>query len=449
MRITCLPFLPAAVLTALLGWAPPTLAQRAPAPPPCTPDAYQGFAPTGYKGNPETDFDWHRRVRAVTSREGGQACQRYVLSAAPRLGPFDSINTVDLGGGVKGFIAQREARSWLFTALGRDVLGGPVTGEIAREDLDNGLASARTVLLSYPGEDGLRHFVRVGRGQIVARSPQGYDVSGGHVTELGSRHQPPPLPLSGIGLLRVWLPDRGMGLLDTLTLREVVPPRYQGSGVLTHADKPWLLFGHMLATPGAPARVDFFLPDGTPLALPAARDFALYHISDEMQYLALTDTQDTACHYLDAQRRPLLPMAVPKLAGYPCPHLSASDPLRFATADGQVHRYLYIPGQGMQALGAPVPGQLLDGRRGRFVLQLPPKGLPAAPASAPAAPSVAAAPARYQVYRDDGQPIPDALGFEGFENLGCGTWRLQREGVWYELDGKDQLSTRLTYPFSC
>lgn len=445
MRITCLPFLSAALLTALLGWAPPTLAQRAPALPPCTPDAYQGFAPTGYKGSLETDVDWHRRVRAVASQEGGQACQRYVLSAAPRLGPFDSISTVDLGGGVKGFIAQRDAQSWLFTALGRDILGGPVPGEITDEYQPGIMTSPRTALLSYQAADGLRHFVRVSRGQVVARSPQGYNVSGGHVTELGARHQPP----QGMNLLRVWVPDRGMGLLDTRTLREVAPPRYQGSGVLTHANKPWLLFGHMLATPGAPARVDFFLPDGTPLALPAVRDFALYHIGDEVQYLALTDAQDTACHYLDAQRRPLLPMAVPKLAGDPCPHLSASDPLRFATADGQVHRYRYIPGQGMQALGAPVPGQLLDGRRGRFVLRLPPKGLPAAPASAPAAPGVADAPARYQVYRDDGQPIPDALGFEGFENLGCGTWRLQREGVWYELDSKDQLSTRLTYPFSC
>lgn len=419
---------------------------------PCASGAYRGYTPAGAKGAMKTDIDWHRRVRAVPSTEAGQACLRYALRAAARLGTFDSLQSTSLGG-VTGFLAQRGAQAWLLTALGQDVLDGPFDGpltHVPQPPQPPGTRAAResgSVLLSFT-RAGATHYARLHKGQVVARSPHGYAAQGA-ASELQNRYPPAP----GMPLRQVQAAGQGAGLLDVHSLREVVPTRYQASGVLTGDGRmPWLLFGQGGGSADAPSRrVDFFLPDGTPLDWPATRAFALHAApGGALAYLALHDPADTACRYINAQRQPLLPAPVPKPAGQPCPLLQEGQPLRFTSADGQVHRYRYSLAGGLQALGPPLPGRLLASGPGRFVLQHP-QGRTAAQAAAgeSSAPDLGAAAPGYQVYRDDGQPLPDALGFSGFEDLGCGRWRLLREGVWYTLDAQGQLSLHASTPSAC
>lgn len=452
---------------------PPARAQAAPVPdaPRCQSNAYQGYVNTGRAGGLQTDVEWHRRVRPVTSTAtDGSACLRYVLRAAPRLGPFDEVAPASLGGGTLGFLAYQGDQTRLLTVLGRDVLGGPATGGLQHRDrISSPLAANAALWQTQPTDGSGTRYVWLHQGRVLAQAGP-YQVRGWH-----SRWEEPQWRryLEPVSAPNATAKPSGAGLLDLRTLREVVPTRYADAGVLFHWDsatrqaKPWLLAGvHTAkpATPGAPGvqaqdRYEFFYPDGKPAPLPAASAYALKQPLQGAgpEYLALTDAQGSACHYYNARLQPLLPLAVPKPAGQDCPPLRADDALRFTTADGLTHRYRYRPGQPLQALGAPLPGELAAGREGRLVLQVREPAPAAAPvASAASAASAAASAAqpqppapRWRVYSDAGQPLLDGRAFEGFEDMGCGHWRFLLDGQWQQLTPEGQLSPRLTMPFSC
>ncbi|MDO5624187.1 MAG: hypothetical protein Q4G71_05825 [Pseudomonadota bacterium] len=478
---------------------------------PCVDYAYTGYGPTGPKGEWEVDLTWQRRVRAEASPAG---CLRYVLRAAPREGAFDSLEPVPLGGSVTGFVGTRDDRQWLFDPFGRRLLdeafnggveiaytGGPLT--------DDHLPAA----LTLKAGKGRYTYLRVQNGRMVARAPHGYTLQSSS-TPLGGQHRP-----VNFGAFKRVATQEGrveaVGLIDLRSLREVVPPRYADVGVLAEGEerKPWLLFGQRGAAGGE--RIDFFKPTGEPVALPAARHLDLvteFGSPLRVRYMMLRDAERAGCIYIDRQFKPMLPETVPVPPGHPCPVLSEDEPLRLTSASGHVHRYRYQAASGLTPLGPPVPGALVAGHRGRFVVRellASEQALPVAPVDAPidtpaagaAAAAAAAAtggaalpappvdaaeralaeaaaaaesaarrdaaretpmlpteppagtPVRYRIYHDDGTPVPAdagaAPGFDGFENLGCGVWRVQREGQWYQIDAQGQLGTHFTYPFSC
>lgn len=500
----------------------PALARGAlPAAAPCDAAAYRGYAPAAGQGAPVLDMAWHRRVRPVRTDQG---CVRYVLGAAPRLGQFDRIHTLPLGGGVTGFAAYRDGQSWLYSALGEDLLGQPLRGEIRAEPPPAGPRDSGdprdprapdAATLALVQADGATRYVRLQRGRVQAQSPHAYAPwpapgASPALPALARRHAPAP-PLRQVLAAQAGQAAAGagqgargaatntaadaamnaatnmpqnmaMGLLDMRSLREVVPARYAAAGALPgRGGAPWLLFGQQAGAQGG--ALHWFLPDGAalPAPMPATRAFSLVHApGGGVAYLALLAADGAACHYLNPQRQPMLPLAVPLAPqaapaaaedASACPPLDARQPLRFTGADGRVHRYRFTPADGLQPLGAPLPGRLLAAHGGRLVLQLPlppappsvplptPSAAPGLPASAPVAAPAASAPTaatsdapaaaplpRYQVYLDNGQPLGGAQGFEGFEDLGCGAWRLQRDGLWHGLDAQGRLTPPPTAP---
>lgn len=468
----------------------PALARGAlPAAEPCDAAAYRGYALAAGKGPPVLDMVWHRRVRPVHTDQG---CLRYVLGAAPRLGEFDRIHTLPLGGGVTGLAAYRGGQSWLYSVLGEDLLGQPLHGEIRAEPMFADPRVPDVVTLTLVQADGATRYLRLQRGRMQAQSPHAYVPwpAPEALPALARRHAP-AAPLRPVRIAPGTQADQAaaantaMGLLDMRSLREVVPARYAAAGALSgRGGVPWLLFGQQTNAQGG--TLDWFLPDGTalPLAMPAMRAFSLSQAPDGgVAYLALLAADGAACYYLNSQRQLMLPLAVPAVSQVAsadkaedasgCPSLDAHQPLRFTGADGRVYRYRFMPADGLRPLGPPLPGKLLAAYAGRVALQLPPSPLavaPAVPASVPAsvpavAPaSAASAPAalpaasaastlasdhdaaaaaplpRYQVYLDSGQPLNAEQGFDGFEDLGCGAWRLQRDGLWYGLDAQGRLT---------
>ncbi|MDO5692076.1 MAG: hypothetical protein Q4G70_06310 [Pseudomonadota bacterium] len=457
---------------------------------PCDPQAYLGYEPGGYKGELVVDLVWQRRVRAVAA-EGG--CLRYVMRAAPRAGVFDSIETLPLGGQAIGFVATApDGRQRVFDALGRALLNEPF--QRLRPVIGRSQTPAGTTL--EIARQDVHSFARFERGKLTARAPRWYGVSGS-TTDLALRQS--VQDHEGLRVVAVEGAPAGVGLLDLKTLREVVPPRFAGAGafMVGQPRRPWLLFGQHGRAGGDV--IEFFRPDGTPLALPSARDAdvaLVYGHPARVAYLVLRDAERAGCHFFDSAWRPLLPVMVPVTPGHPCPVLREGEALRFTGPDARVHGYRYTATGQFQSMGAPVPGTLVAAHRDWFVVRLPvpdveqaaPPSQPPTPfsptASEPAAggasdaalPPVEAAAlaaveaarrgaqreqslltpalppgqaARYQILGADHQPVPDARAFEGFENLGCGHWRVLRDGAWYQFDHEGQLSTRFTVPFSC
>ncbi|MDO5086878.1 MAG: hypothetical protein Q4D74_04625 [Comamonadaceae bacterium] len=478
MRITCLPFLPAALLTALLAAAPAAQAAA-----PCQPGAYTGYTATGPAGALEMDMAWHRRVRGVATPEG---CLRYVLRAAPRAGTFDSIHPVPLGAYIKGFVATAGGQQRLFDPQGRALLDQPFDGGVQMA-LNDG--HALTLRVRHQRTET---YLRAQQGRIVARAPRWYRSDSAPNTP--NAPQPAGASASGDGLAAyaprheqgfaavAALPGEqasphALGLLDLRTLREALPMQYASVGVLADGPapgKPWLLLGR--DTPATGGALHFFLPDGRPAGLPAAHALRLSGQGGAIDHLALHDQPGQVCHYISRTFKPLLPTALPVPGQRGCPVLSDGAILRFTDATGHVQRLRYSAREGAQPLGAPLPGTLVAEQAGRFMLRLPaPAAPPSAPpnassatpaAIAPAASSTpaAAAPAtpasaaggqtappapRYMAYTDAGQPLPDATGFDGFEDLGCGHWRVQRGGLWYQLGPQGQLITPPGAPPTC
>lgn len=452
-------FLPAGSCAPALAWAagaalsfalfsPSAWAAREASAQPCLPGAYQGYSQEDPRASGVTDIVWHRRVRAVNSSADGQPCQRYVLRAAPRLGPFDAVHTTHLGD-VTGFIALQGDQGRVLTELGQDVLGEPYGGDWTFLGHQPDAKGQSMALFSYRlSGTPARRYVQLRHGKLLARSPNSYSEAGSNGDSL------PQPPSAGPRLLRVALDQDRWGLLDLRSLRELVPPRYQKAGVLTaEDDQPWLLFGENNAHPGGMGpQVHFFRPDGTALNLPDVGQFLQVSApSGQVEHLVLTSRDGSRCRYLNASLQALLPQAVPKLPADACPQLRPDEPLRFTGADGLVYRYRYSPDKGLQSLGLPLVGSLRAGFGQRLLLQLHAASAPAASAPAPAAsePAPATPTVRYKVYSDAGQPLLDGQSFEGFEDLGCGHWRLLRHGEWLQLTPEGKLGPQTGAPGRC
>ena len=210
--------------------------------------------------------------------------------------------------------------------------------------------------------------------------------------------------------------------------------RYAAVGVLPESGQPqkiWLLLAQRPAGSGEEESgeksseesglIEFFLPDGRPITtLPAAQDVHDVRTQDgQRRYLALQDRTGGTCHYLSPTLQPLLAGGVPAAADKPCPALREGQPLRFTDAAGRTLRYSYTPQNGLTPLGEPLPGALVAQNANHFMLRLDASSKDEA-ANSP----------RYMAYDDSGTPMPDAVGFDGFEDQGCDAWRMLRDGQW-------------------
>ena len=471
-------FIPLSLLTACLLGAVPARALDAQDLPPCAPDAYTGKERQSHNGS-AADLDWYRRVRAEATPQG---CLRYVLRAAPRAGLFDSIRPVPLGGFAVGFEAAQGNQRRLFSPHGQDLLGEaygqPV--RVAWPALPDGAwqygryagrgqpPAALTLALADDSRGTV--FLRVQQGRVIARSAR-LTTAGG---ELARRFAVPAA--SGLQAVTNAQGDTrsATGLLELATLREIVPLRYADAGALPESGQPQKIRLLMARRPpgktgetsesDASGAIDFFLPDGRPAALLPDGQTA-HTVQDapgpdgQRRYLALQDRVSGTCHYLAPTLQTLLTGGVPATADKPCPALREGQPLRFTDAAGRTHRYSYTPQNGLTALGAPLPGTLQAQSANHFMLLMANEaeetgdtarpGLqasaskaqdktpeaqgetPAAPDSneSPEPPAPRRAP-RYMAYDDTGTPIPDAVGFDDFEDQGCGAWRVLRDGQW-------------------
>ena len=402
---------------------------------PCAADAYTGKELRSHNGS-AADLSWYRRVRAEPTAQG---CLRYVLRAAPRAGVFDSIAPVPLGGAAMGFEAVRDGQRRLFSPHGQDLLGESYSQplRIALPALpasawQNGRYAGQgqpPAALTLALGDARRGtvFMRVQQGRVVARSAW---LAAPAESGLARSH---PVPAAS-GLQPVANMQGAVGLLALATLRETVPMRYAAVGALPESGQPqkiWLLLAQRPAGSGEEESgeksseesglIEFFLPDGRPITtLPAAQDVHDARTQDgQRRYLALQDRTGGTCHYLSPTLQPLLAGGVPAAADKPCPALREGQPLRFTDAAGRTLRYSYTPQNGLTPLGEPLPGALVAQNANHFMLRLDASSKDEA-ANSP----------RYMAYDDSGTPMPDAVGFDGFEDQGCGAWRVLRDGQW-------------------
>ena len=421
--------------------------------PPCVAGAYTGQTSAA---DGRIDLNWYRRVRAQADE--GERCVRYLMRAAPRLGAFDSIHPVPLGGGAQGFEARRGSERHLLTPQGQDLLGAPYSQPLAlvwpipataaapQSAASASPSSAHTLPPLLPAtftlavRDDARGlaYLRMQNGRLLSRSPWFADPP---ESELTARHPVPPA--SGLRPFLLAEPPGQVGLIDLRTLKQTLPPRYAAIGALPPdaatpktgevaaaakageaASAVWLLFGQRPeGDDAASATLDFFWPDGRPIAhLPAAQDLRDSLTPEgQRRYIILHERRAAICHYYSPALQTLLPGGVPlPAASARCPALREGQPLRFTDAGGHTRRYSYTLAHGLRALGEPLPGQLVAQSANHFMLELPP---PADVSADPVAP-------RYMAYDDGGHPLPDAVGFENFEDQGCGLWRVQRDGQW-------------------
>ena len=417
----------------LLLWLCGAAASRAQELAPCWPDAYTGKERLSHNGS-AADLSWYRRVRAEPTAQG---CLRYMLRAAPRAGMFDSIAPVPLGGAVMGFEAVQDGRRRLFSAHGQDLLGDTYSQPL-RVALPALPPSAwKNGRYAGPGQppaaltlalgDGSRGtvFMRVQQGRAVARSAWLAAPAQG---EWARAH---PVP-EAAGLQAVANAQGETGLLALATLHMTVPLRYAAVGALPESGQPrkiWLLLAQRPAPGGEPGGepgnkqasglIDFFAPDGRPVtALPAAHAVQdALAANGQRRYLALQNRESGVCHYFSPTLQTLLAGGVPAAPHTPCPALREGQPLRFTDAAGRTQRYSYTPQNGLAPLGEPLPGALVAQGANYFMLALDTETAPAGSA-------------RYMAYDDSGDPMPDAVGFDDFEDQGCGAWRVRRDGQW-------------------
>ncbi|MDR0215232.1 MAG: hypothetical protein LBJ15_14655 [Comamonas sp.] len=455
------------VLALLASLGPPAWAQTAdfsstgitacsPSPQnPVVDEPYTGYQATGYKGSMERDSAWFAAVRAISQPDGSK---RYVFRQAPAKSQpvFESIETLPLGGKAIGFIAYRQGCGDLLDAHGRSLGLAPfntLEAEFRSPDMANSVLLKRTVAVassksSAAEPEMAKSYARFTHGKLIAISPHQYHLGDG-LTSIDSANS--ELSASHLMAMHVSTPD-GAGILDLISLHEVLEPRWQGVGQISD-------HGGNIGKNGLPeqsfllgldaAGLHLHTLQGKAIALPRFDRMKFQHswLSSGDRPPASKTRRDTSvliqtleldakkqvlsCRLYNHDLQALVDEPIP--AAY-CPHPGGRDNAYFAysTAAGtQVYRKQHTDtGLSLQHVARDIPGKLI------YLLD-----------SGPLLLQTAKQPP-YQLVTPEGTEIADR-SFDTVEHRGCGHIAVSRGGQRWMLRQDGSLSTTMTFPFSC
>ncbi|WMD20281.1 hypothetical protein RAS12_27355 [Achromobacter seleniivolatilans] len=403
-------------------------------------EPYSGYEPTGYKGSLERNEPWFQAVQPLTQAEGSQ---RFVFKRLPKADrtEYESIEPVSLGGKSTGFAAYRQGCGVLMDGNGRSLGVAPFTSvEEDYSDANAPKGTSRLVLRrsSASAADSVG-YVMFKHGKKIAASRRLY------ATQF-SAHEVKPAGSLPAYLRVVAASDNAIGLLNLHTLQETIPPTWLGIGALADTSavkngKPRQTFLTALGPDG----LHLFTEDGTPATLPRFDRVSMIYDwipaapgqkEPSPAILEIVDAQARECRLYSTRMEPLLPQAqTMQTSGY-CVTKNSDQSAFFAySRDGMTQIYRKSVQKGapvMTRTASDISGDLVFAfKTGVSILK-----------------DTHAASAPYRIVNAQGQELPGGP-YTQFTNLGCGMVRLKQDSEWKSVSERGELSSKLTYPFSC
>lgn len=394
---------------------------------PVSESPYVGYVPNAVTGKMERDPLWHQAVRHLRKGENGQL---FELRNQPGI-LFDSIEPIDLGGGVKGFVAMREGCKQLLNRQGKP-LRAPLFNAVESEVLAPKVLSPGQTLLRLKFEESYM-WVRIDRGRFQAISPRPYLLAHSR-SSLDTRQLPPYLRAVAASF------DNGHGLVDLRTLKEVLLPEWSGvTGVGVNGDIQTTRY--LIAAHGR-QRILFPLDGGAPLlkgitSLEVINNWFPFQQGRPAVNSAVMIVRmegDAGCRLLDMRLTPLIPQLLPaRHDDCNVDRLRAAQKYLITDADGQtVHAYAIEPEGRLRWLSS-TPGQLdaaVDSTGLMVVRVQTEQGTV------------------HRTYFVNGTRAREE-DYTGFQNLGCGFLRVVLNGQWFSLYRDGTTSSKMYFPFSC
>lgn len=408
----------------LLG---PTLANAECVPDPDAPppqNIYTGYPNIGYKGGPEVDPLWHRRVITRHDQDGRD---RYRLNT-DRVW-YDSLEPIDLGG-VTGFVAHRAGCARLLDRRGKP-LPLPPFAEIAAEYLPASPPGQVIYNLdSGPFESTSRRYVRFVRGRIAAVSPHEYPNS-----HQGSSLPPGILPqhLRPVALSG----PSGQGLLDLHSMREVLQPTWQGiEGIGFYSYDT-----HYLLADDGQTRT-LFSHDGTRRVMERIDNIAVIpdwlpktagKTAAERAIIAVRRSGEASCRLYDMRLNLLLPHGIPLLYKE-CPIRPNQQRPAYLFAEG------FDGGTAIYSTQKTPRPQWTGSAPGEYITSVYQTGIVIVRIRTEDGP-------RYRVYGPDGKPA-NASDFSDFRSVGC-IIEVRLGEQWLTLYHDGKITTKRFWPYGC
>lgn len=388
---------------------------------------YLGYTIDPGTGEPKLDRVWHRAVRQLKANEGAPA---FEFKNRPGI-RFTSIETIDLGGGVEGFVAERNGCMQLFNGREKP-MATPLFKAIQAEAWGPDILGVGRVLLQLKFEDSYR-WASFDRGRLLAVSPRPYlySYSG---SSLETRHLPPYL----INVASSF--TNGHGLVDLRTLKEVLLPEWSGvTGVGVYGDTQPTRY---LVAARSGKHTLFPLEGGSPL-LDGMSSIEVVHnwlppqpgrpvINNAAMFIWMEG--ETGCRLLDMRLRPLIAHLVPVAYGHCNTQRMTHEQKYWITeSEGETVVAYRVEPEGWLRWLSSTPGKLefAHRRTGLMVVSTQSRQNTV-----------------YRVYFADGKRAREEI-FTGFQHLGCGFLRVELDGRWLSLFADGRTSTKLYYPFSC
>ncbi|WP_374334387.1 hypothetical protein [Leeia sp.] len=397
------------------------------------PEPYPGATPTGYKGAWVKDPVWQRNVR---HRAGPDGRSQYRLRWQRQW--YASIEPIKLGANQYGYEVRDGGCLRLLNPAGQPYPLPPYLSSHIQlvSQKDTGWLYT---LRSGSGGDQHDLYVRFQQGQLQAVSPHRYARQFTSST-LQAEHL--VYPLTNV-VVHASAPQGrdGHGVLNLMTLQEVLAPRWLGISELYLSSDDGQESPHYLLTDDGQQQM-LFSGDGQrqvlsgfhslrllPQALPAVPHLPP---SSNAAYL-VTEMGGQTCRLYGLDLTPLLvqPHRLRNGSCLTAPDQTGGLGLAGETPDGILHFYTRQPDGTLRQTGQ-VNGSLAAlTRTGNAVTRI----------DTPAGP-------RYRVYTFAAQPT-HPQDFDDFRDLGCGFHEVRLGEQWLTLLPDGSTRTERYFPFSC
>jgi hypothetical protein len=403
-------------------------------------EPYVGYTDTGWRGGPQKDLLWFKRVREFKYPDGHL---EFAFKSNPK-DKYESIETIRSDEGEAfAFAAYREGCEALF-----DLRGARLPMPLF-ESLDEygqgrpsvsrfGLHTLRLKLFEplTDGENGWRYVV-LKPGALLARSPHVYEEwTLGHEALLPDLQKP---------YLEVRVVGSGSGIVREDTLDEVLAPQWRQVGeVIVRTDRGDGKKIYLVALDDS--KVHVFDADGRPVALDGEFDRVgvLWQPLDAapVDLISFASSTRGRCRVFSPDLLPVTDQELPipkssraRSFGWQnehCPMPSRDTPGFLAVQDGDQEVKVFRRDRDVHfRLTASVHGVLFHlFQSGRFLVE------------------DVGEPRTYVLYEASGAlAVPSR--FQAVRGQGCGFFQVQQEGHWRGLDRDGEFMDANVFPFSC
>jgi hypothetical protein len=399
-------------------------------------EPYDGYTNTGFRGAPEKDEVWFKKVREFRYRDGRVA---FSFKSNPKE-RYESIETIRSEEGEPlAFVAYRSGCEALFDLRGVRLplplfeelyeygQGTPAVSRYGRHALRLKVIEPLTT-----GGSGWRYVV-LKPGAVLARSPHVYKSSTmGHEPDLPDVQEP---------YVEVRVEGAGSGIVREDTIDEVLAPEWRQVGEVAartgRGDEKRI---HLVALDSS--KVHVFDADGRPVELDGDFDRVATLYEGAMDLISFTSSTRGRCRVFSPDLLPVTDQELPlpessRATSYGprddrCPMPSNDTPDFLAVQDGDNDVKVFRRESPVHfRRTAEVRGALFHlFQTGRFLVE------------------DVGEPKAYVLYEASGAlAVPSR--FEAARGLGCGFFQVQQDGHWRGLNRDGEFMDANVYPFSC